>query len=240
MPVASFTATSSPGNILWCEDHNCKTESVVEGLSGWPLLTDFGSAQSFHSMKLEGEPVKSDEEIQTYCWSPAYAAPEVRHCHGKMQTMRSDMYSYAKTIERISWGALPKVLQEICAKCLQEDPKQRPESFMFIAAALEESCPACISWGEQLWRQQQCGFPSPALAHQHAKAICKQGLEVLQAQRMDRLVRLNEGRKTKQAITPCIIVANQHVEHGQFQQKHVVGIEKPCSSIHVGQCTLLC
>ena len=87
-----------PVNILWREDHNCKTESVVEGLSGWPLLTDFGSAQSFHSMKLEGTPVKSDEEIETYGFTPAYAAPEVTHCHGKMQTMRSDMYSYAKTL----------------------------------------------------------------------------------------------------------------------------------------------
>ena len=62
-----------------------------------------------HSMKLEGKPVKSDEEIQTYCWSRQHMLPQRSgHCHGKMQTMRSDMYSYAKTIQRISWGALPK------------------------------------------------------------------------------------------------------------------------------------
>ena len=165
-----------PGNILWREDHNCKIESVVEGLSGWPLLTDFGSAQSFHSMKLKGKPVKSDEEIETYGFTPAYAAPEVTHCHGKMQTMRSDMYSYAKTIQRISWGALPNVLQDICAKCLQEDPKQRPDSFTVIAAALEETCPTCISWGEKLWHQQQCEFPAPALVHKHTEDNAQAGL----------------------------------------------------------------
>ena len=38
------------------------------------------------------------------------------------------------------------------------------------------------------------------LAHKHTKAVCKQGLEVLQVQRMDRLVQLNEGRKTMQAV----------------------------------------
>ena len=197
-----------PSNVLWREDRSFSSESVVEGLSGWPLLTDLGSAQSFHSMRLEG-PVKSDEEIQTHCWSPAYAAPEVRQCHGKMQTVKSDMYSYARTIEKISWGALPDVLQEICAKCLQEDPKQRPESFTVIAAVLEEACPMCVSWGEQLWHQQQGEFPSPALAHKHTKAMCKRGLEVLRARRMDRLALLNKGRKTKQAIEPCILVANQ-------------------------------
>ena len=203
-----------PSDILWREHCNFKSESVVEGLNGWPLLTDFGSAQSFHSMRLEGHPVKSDEEIQTYCWTPAYAAPEVRHCDGKMQTMRSDMYSYAKTIQRISWGALPKVLQEICAKCLQEDPMQRPESFTVIAAALEETCPTCVSWGQQLWHEQQREFPSPALAHKHTKAVQRQALEVLRTQRMDRLSYLVQGRKTKQVIEPLMLIAHQQLSVG--------------------------
>ena len=97
-----------PSNVLWREGCNFKREPMVEGLNGWPMLTDFGSAQCFHSMSAEREPVENDKQIETYGFTPAFAAPEVRQCGGKRQTMRSDMYSFAKTIEKIGKGFLAR------------------------------------------------------------------------------------------------------------------------------------
>ena len=90
-----------PSNVLWCKDDRLESEDAGKFPSGWPLLTDFGSAQCFHSMKPERMPVKSDEHIETYGWTPAFAAPEVRNCNGRLQTVRSDMFSYAKTLDKI-------------------------------------------------------------------------------------------------------------------------------------------
>ena len=203
-----------PGNVLWREGCNFKSESTVEGLNGWPMLTDFGSAQCFHSMSAESKPVENDMQIETPGFTPGFAAPEVRQCGGKRQTMRSDMYSFAKTIEKISKGPLPEVLEEVCKQCLHEDPTERPKDFLAIASALEESCPTCFLWGAQLWRQQQSQFSSAALAHQHRRAVERQGLEVLRSQRMDRLGHLIKGRKTKQAIEPCILLGQQLCDMG--------------------------
>ena len=197
-----------PGNVLWCEDEKLKSGNAGDIPSGWPLLTDFGSAQCFHSMRLEREPVKNDEELEVYGWTPAFAAPEVHRYRGKWQTVRSDMFSYAMTLKKISTSSeMPDVLLEVCKKCLEEDPKQRPESFLDIANALEDSCPKCLAWGEQLWHRQQAEFLSPALAHQHTETLQKQGLQVLLVQRKERLAGLMKGRKTKQVMEPYIELA---------------------------------
>ena len=90
-----------PGNVLWCKNDKAKSENAGEVPSGWPLLTDFGSAQCFHSMHAKRVPIKSDEDIEAHGWTPAFAAPEVHRCNGRLQTVRSDMFSYAKTLEKI-------------------------------------------------------------------------------------------------------------------------------------------
>ena len=225
-----------PSNVLWRKARSLKSESMAEGLSGWPMLTDFGSAQSFHGMLPQREPVESNEQIESSGFTPAFAAPEVTQRHGKTQTVRSDMYSYAKTIEKISKGSLPEVLEEFCKQCLQEDPMERPTSFLAIAIALEESCPTCRLWGEQLWHQQLSEFLSPALAQKHRAAVQKQGLEMLRVQRIDRLRNLIKGRKTKQAIEPCILLANQHLRMGcsadashRYREALVLN---PCWAVH--------
>ena len=109
---------------------------------------------------------------------------------------------------------MPVVLGEVYKKCLEEDPKQRPESFLDIANALEDSCPKCLAWGEQLWHRQQADFLSPALAHQHTQTLQKQGLRVLLVQRKERLAGLIKGRKTKQVIEPYISLAAQSLSMG--------------------------
>ena len=225
-----------PSNVLWRRGCTFKRDSVVEGLNGWPMLTDFGSAQCFHSMSANREPLENDTQIETYGFTPAFAGPEVRQCGGKRQTMRSDMYSFAKTVEKIGRGSLPEVLEEICKQCLQENPMERPENFLAIASALEESCPTCFLWGAQLWHQQQSQFSSAALAHQHRMAVEMQGLEVLRSQRIDRLGHLIEGRKTKQAIAPCILLANQLVSMGSpaeaCRQYREALVLNPCWAVH--------
>ena len=197
-----------PGNVLWYKDDSVQSENAGDVPTGWPLLTDFGSAQCFHSMNPERVRVKSNEQIETYGWTPAFAAPEVHKCNGKLQTVRSDMFSYAMTLKKISTSSeMPEVLREVCEKCFEEDPKQRPESFLDIANALEDSCPECLAWGEQLWHRQQAEFLSPALAHQHTQTLQKQGLQVLLVQRKERLAGLIKGRKTKQVIEPYFSLA---------------------------------
>ena len=226
-----------PGNILWCEAKKLKSENACEIPSGWPLLTDFGSAQCFHSMKLGRQPVKSNEEIATYGWTPVFAAPEVHRCKGKWQTVRSDMFSYAMTLKRICMSSeMPEVLREVCKKCLEEGPKQRPESFLGIANALEDSCPKCLAWGEQLWHRQQAEFLSPVLPHQHTQTLQKKGLQVLLVQRKERLKHLIHGRKTKQVIEPYMSLATQSLSMGfpieacDLQRDALV--LNPCWAVH--------
>ena len=200
-----------PSNILWRNFDGSMAKLEIEGLNGWPLLSDFGSAQCFHSMSFENRPVESDEKIEAYGWTPAFAAPEVKMCRGKWQTMRSDMYSYAKTLQAIGQHSrLPECLQKICNACLQEKPEKRPASFREIADDLEENRPQCLEWGRQLWEQQQAKFSSPALAHQHSSALQEQGLQVLVAQRENRLRLLMENHKTKQVIEPYMALAREY------------------------------
>ena len=169
-----------PANVLWRASGDIQADSSTPSPGGWPLLTDFGSAQSFNAMLPEGTPLSSAEQIQTHGWTRAYAAPEVVSCGGAWQTIRSDMYSWAKTIHLISrHDKLPLGLQELCEACLCIDPESRPPSFANIADALEKMCPACLPWGQALWEQQQKYFASAAHAQQHTANVRKQGLQVL-------------------------------------------------------------
>ena len=97
------------------EHSDAQLEPVSPGLNGWPLLTDFGSAQSFATMNAGQIPLNVNDQIQTHGWTRAYAAPEVQACRGEWQTVRSDMFSWAKTIKAISSSQqLPTGLQELC------------------------------------------------------------------------------------------------------------------------------
>ena len=64
----------------------------------------------------------------------------------------------------------------------------------------------------------------------------KQALEVLQAQRMDGLAHLNEGRKTKQAIEPLIRIAIQQQSMGSpaeaCDRYREVLLLNPCWAVH--------
>ena len=169
-----------PANVLWQGSGDSQTDSSGLNPGGWPLLTDFGSAQSFSTMLPEQQPLSLADEIQTHGWTRAYAAPEVVSCGGRWQTIRSDMYSWALTIQVISkHRTLPAVLQELCEACLSINPESRPLSFANIADALEKRCPACLDWGQALWNQQQQHFASPGHAQKHTANVCRQGLQVL-------------------------------------------------------------
>ena len=175
-----------PSNVLWQANSDSQTEPDGRAPSpgGWPLLTDFGSAQAFSSMHPQQKPLSLDDQIRTHGWTKEYAAPEVVSRSGKWQSIQSDMYSWAQTILSVSQHqALPAGLLELCAKCLDADPKMRPKSFAEIAETLEMLCPSCMAWGLALWKQQQACFESSAHANRHAAIVCKQGLEVLSSQR---------------------------------------------------------
>ena len=78
-----------PSNVLWqtCSDSDAMAEQMLPGLDGWPLLTDFGSAQAFRTMHPQQTPLGLNDKVQTHCWTEAYAAPEVVSCHGHWQTI---------------------------------------------------------------------------------------------------------------------------------------------------------
>ena len=173
-----------PSNVLWRASGDTQADSSALNLGGWPLLTDFGSAQAFSTMLPEQQPLRIGERIQTHGWTRAYAAPEVISCGGAWQTIRSDMYSWAKTIHIVSQHEkLPLGLEELCKACLSTAPESRPPSFASIADALEKLCPACFPWGQALWEQQQKSFASAAHSQQHTANVRKQGLQVLVSRR---------------------------------------------------------
>ena len=175
-----------PANVLWQANSDAQANLAgrVPGPNGWPLLTDFGSAQAFGTMHPEQQPLSLDDQIQTHGWTKEYAAPEVVSCGGKWKSIRSDMFSWALTIHAVSQHqALPAGLHQLCQKCLDANPKKRPRSFAEIAATLEKVCPSCILWGLALWDQQQAYFDSSGHAMRHVESVCKQGLEVLLSQR---------------------------------------------------------
>ena len=175
-----------PANVLWQANSDAQTDLLgrAPGPNGWPLLTDFGSAQAFSTMLPQQQPLGLDDQIQTHGWTKGYAAPEVVSCGGKWKSIRSDMFSWALTIHAVSHHqALPAGLLQLCEKCLDANPKKRPRSFTEIAAKLEKICPSCIPWGLALWDQQQAFFDSSGHAMRHVVSVCKQGLEVLLSQR---------------------------------------------------------
>ena len=163
-----------PSNVLWQASGDTQADPSALNPGGWPLLTDFGSAQSFSTMLPEQQPLSLADQIRTHGWTRDYAAPEVVSCDGTWQTIRSDMHSWAQTIYVVSrHRKMPSVLQELCEACLSINPESRPPSFANIADALEKRCPACLNWGQALWDQQQKYFASPVHAHKHTATVCK-------------------------------------------------------------------
>ena len=221
-----------PANVLWQSDSDVQTKPTASNPCGWPLLTDFGSAQSFSTMHPNQEPLSLNDQIQTHGWTRAYAAPEVVDCNGKLQSIRSDMYSWALTIRAASWEPkLPLGLQELCDACLSINPESRPVSFMEIANVLEKKCPACLRWGQALWDQQQKRFASAGDAQQHIANVCAQGLKVLVSQRQH-LSADPEARSDALGL-----LANQHLRIGNasdavllYQEAVQVNPERAASS----------
>eukprot|EP00971_Amphidinium_carterae_P225269 4468211-Amphidinium_carterae.1 len=118
---------------------------------GWPLLTDFGASQSFKSFT-SGQALTPSDEIRTSAWTPEYAAPEVRACHGSQQSIKSDMYAWAMTVKRVAPTPVQEPLERLLAECLSEDPSARPADFMEISSRLEQ--PSYVAWGGELARLQ--------------------------------------------------------------------------------------
>ena len=198
-----------PSNVLWQSFSDAQSHNHADpSLDGWPLLTDFGSAQAFNTMaRCVDTPLDISDRIHTHGWTRAYAAPEVRDCGGQWQTIRSDMFSWARTIQTISkHRKLPRTLHELTEACLSWDPEKRPSSFAEIAGALEN--PACLSWGLRLWQQQQTAFESSAHAQQHSGSLRKQGLQVLLSHR-------SQFSADRRAETDALqLLANQHLQIG--------------------------
>ena len=174
-----------PSNVLWQVCRDTQLEHMFPGLDGWPLLTDFGSAQAFSTMHPNGKSLVASDKIRTGGWTRGYAAPEVIRDDGKWQTIRSDMFSWARTIRAVSkWpGKLPPNLHKLCEACMNADPELRPASFAEIADTIESANPACFRWGRMLWQQQQAYFESATHAQKLSSSLCKQGLEILASQR---------------------------------------------------------
>ena len=139
-------------------------------------------------MRPEKRPLGANDQIRALGWTRAFAAPEVINCDGKWQTIKSDMYTWAKTIKAIcQCQQLPEGIRKMCEACLDSDPSCRPQCFSQIAADLEKMCSAdCLGWGRALWQRQQACFVSGAHSHRHASMLCKQGLQVLLSQRQRR------------------------------------------------------
>eukprot|EP00971_Amphidinium_carterae_P060438 1196198-Amphidinium_carterae.1 len=75
-----------------------------------------------------------------FAWTPEYAAPEVRACHGSQQiaqSIKSDMYAWAKTLKRVASTPVLEPLGNLLEECLAEDPSVRPRDFMEISSRLE-------------------------------------------------------------------------------------------------------
>ena len=195
-----------PSNVLWKACSDAMAEQMLPSLDGWPLLTDFGSAQAFKTMHPVQTPLDLNDKVLTHGWTKAYAAPEVVNCHGQWQTIRSDMYSWALTIRAFSQGRdLPPTLQDLCKACLNSDPERRPSSFAEIAERLEKESPTCLQWGLMLWQHQQTYFKSAAHARQHSSNLSKQGLQVLVSHRQQTLGdRRDEADALQVLATQCL------------------------------------
>eukprot|EP00971_Amphidinium_carterae_P243844 4842788-Amphidinium_carterae.1 len=121
-----------PDKVLW------KKMPIPDDVTdGWPLLADLGASQSFRSFKI-GQALSPSDEIRTSTWTPEYAAPEVRKCHGSKKSIKSDMYAWAMTLKRVaSTPVLGEPLGALLEECLAEDPHARPRDFMEISSRLE-------------------------------------------------------------------------------------------------------
>ena len=174
-----------PSNVLWQTCCDTQLGYMLPGLDGWPLLTDFGSAQAFSTMHPNKASLGVSDKIRTGGWTEAYAAPEVIVEGGKWQTIRSDMFSWAQTIRAVSKhpGNLPPNLHKLCEGCVNADPELRPASFAEIADTIEWANPACLRWGRMLWEQQQAYFESATHAQKLSNSLCRQGLRILVDQR---------------------------------------------------------
>ena len=195
-----------PSNVLW----QTQLEHMFPGLDGWPLLTDFGSAQAFSTMVPEQQPLNLNDKIRTQGWTRAYAAPEVISCRGQWQTIRSDMFSWAQTIRAVSKhpSNLSPTLYQLCEACVSADPEGRPSSFTEIANIIEGANPAFLRWGTMLWGQQQAHFESATHAQKLSSSLCKQGLQILVSQRQQ----TTEDRSAE--ADALELLANQYVRIG--------------------------
>ena len=174
-----------PSNVLWQPCCDTQSEHMFPGLDGWPLLTDFGSAQAFSTMHPNKKALVVSDKIRAGGWTEAYAAPEVIIEGGKWQTIKSDMFSWARTIQAVSKypGNLHPTLHNLCEACMNADPELRPASFAEIADTIERANPACLRWGRMLWQQQQAYFESATHAQKLSGSLCRQGLQILVSQR---------------------------------------------------------
>ena len=174
-----------PSNVLWQKCCDTQLEDMLPGLDGWPLLTDFGSAQAFSTMHPNQASLVVSDKIRTGGWTRGYAAPEVIRDDGRWQTIRSDMFSWARTIQAVSKCPrnLPSNLHKLCEACMNDDPELRPASFAEIADTIERANPACLRWGRVLWEKQQAYFESAVHAQKLSSSLCKQGLQILVSQR---------------------------------------------------------
>eukprot|EP00971_Amphidinium_carterae_P049398 973402-Amphidinium_carterae.1 len=94
-------------------------------------------------------------EVHTSAWTPKFAAPEVREQGGRLQTVRSDMFSWAATIRAVSSKDEPirAYLESTLEECSATDPDLRPKAFSEIARRLEQ--PSYVMWGNKLQGLQQ-------------------------------------------------------------------------------------
>ena len=112
-----------PSNVLWLKICDAAPEDRLGCPGGWPLLTDFGSADCFRSVRLHFHPLSPDDQVRTHCWTETFAAPEVLACGGRWQSPHSDMFSWAKTVQAISQGQqLPECLKALCEDVTQPLP----------------------------------------------------------------------------------------------------------------------
>eukprot|EP00971_Amphidinium_carterae_P017249 340395-Amphidinium_carterae.1 len=121
------------------------------------MLTDFGASQHFQSFRL-GRELSPAEGVRTSAWTPKFAAPEVHENGGRLQTVQSDMFSWAATIRAVSRKDViveptRELLESILEECSATDPKDRPKGFGEIAGRLEQ--PSYVTWGKELQGSQR-------------------------------------------------------------------------------------
>ena len=64
-----------PSNVLWKACNDVMAEQMLPSLDGWPLLTDFGSAQACRTMLPDQTPLGLNDKVQTHGWTKTWQAP---------------------------------------------------------------------------------------------------------------------------------------------------------------------